>query len=593
MTDSGKGSLQVKIRIRSVLAGAAALAVAGGILVGGGTAAFAAVTPGWEPDASALGAITFYDASGAVVTTGSLSTNPVALYAVATGAGRTGDNKAQLKAFTPQAGVLPGLWSGDILTGATNYPVTTAGAPPTVTSTTNPVATGTAVDFSFNDYIGEFPNASTASGYQDLYELRLYTSGPGQGQGATYYRTDVQVNTAAGTWTVVYPTVTPTATTLTGNPPAGNVAGGTSVALTAKVTATGASSIPGGVHFFDGAADLGAATYDAASGTATTTVTVAAGSSHTYTAAFTPADATAFGGSTSGALAYSAGTPTSTTLSATPASPVTLGAGQTTASVTLTAGVTPVNTAGAVEFFDGSTDLGTGTYNAAIGSATLSASLAAGTHAVTATFTPSAAGFAPSTSLVLSYSVIPSNYGTGSIQVQAQDNTAPYAGSLSFAVAATTVALTQVDPSTAAGHPVNATDATGHRHAWVFNGSLTGVSVSDTRPTEPGWTVTGQTADFTVPAGSTPVTARYLGWSPALVATGSNAEGTVNAGGSTSPYLSTPASTGLSTPASLAKAGTGSGLGDQNLSAGLTLWIPDTSPTGSYTSTLTLTLVSP
>jgi hypothetical protein len=583
----------VKIRIRSVLAGAAALAVAGGILVGGGTAAYAAVTPGWEPDAAALGAITFYDASGSVVTSGSLSANPVALYAVASGAGRTGDNKAQLKAFTPQVGVLPALWSGDILTGATNYPVTAAGTPSVISSTTNPVATGAATDFSFNDYIGEFPNTSTTAGYQDLYELRLYTSGPGQGQGANYYRTDVQVNTAAGTWTVVFPTVTPTATALTGNPPAGNVAGGTSVALTAKVTASGASPIPGTVHFFDGATDLGAATYDPATGTASTTVTIAAGSSHSYTASFTPADATVFGGSTSNALAYSAGTPTSTTLSAAPASPVTLSAGQTTAAVTLTASVTPTNTAGAVEFFDGTTDLGPGTYNAATGSATLSTSLGAGSHSITATFTPSAAGFAPSTSMVLSYSVIPNNSGTGSIQVQAQDNTAPYAGSLSFAVASTTVSLTQVNPTTAAGHPVNATDATGHRHTWVFNGNLTGVTVSETRPTQPGWTVTGQSADFAVPTGSQPVTGKYLGWSPALVTTGSNAEGTVTAGGSTSPYLSAPASAGLSTPVNLAKATAGSGLGDQNLSAGLLLWIPDTSPTGSYTSTLTLTLVSP
>ncbi|HKT04261.1 MAG TPA: Ig-like domain repeat protein [Rugosimonospora sp.] len=584
----------MKIRIRSALAGAAALVVAGGILVGGGAAAYAAVTPGWEPDASALGSITFYNASGQVVNSGSLSTNPVALYAVASGPGRSGDTKAQLKAFTPQVGVLPGLWSGDILTGATNYPVTAAGTPAVISGTTNPVATGTATDFSFNDYIGEFPNSTTASGYQNLYELRLYTSGAGQGQGATYYRTDVQVDTTAGTWTVVFPSAVVTTTTLSGSPGAGNVAGGTSVTLTATVAATGASSIPGSVHFFDGATDLGAASnYNASTGVATTTVTIAAGSSHTYTAAFTPADATAFGSSTSNALSYSAGTPTTTTVSASPASPVTLAAGQTTASVNLTATVAPTGTAGGVHFFDGATDLGAGTYTASSGTATMSASLAAGTHTITATFTPTATGFTPSTSLALSYTVIPSNFGTGSIQLQAQDNTAPYAGSLSFAVATTTVALTQVDPSTAAGHPALATDSTGHRHGWVFTGNLGGVKVSDTRPTQPGWTVTGQTADFTVPTGSQPVTAKYLGWSPALVSTGSNAEGTVTAGGSVSPYLSAPTSTGLSTATNLAKATAGSGLGDENLSAGLTLWIPDTSPTGAYQSTLTLTLVSP
>ena len=37
----------------------------------------------------------------------------------------------------------------------------------------------------------------------------------------------------------------------------------------------------------------------------------------------------------------------------------------------------------------------------------------------------------------------------------------------------------------------------------------------------------------------------------------------------------------------------GSGLGTQHFGADLTLWMPDTSPTGTYVSTLTLTLISP
>ncbi|MEN3310123.1 MAG: hypothetical protein V7603_6325 [Micromonosporaceae bacterium] len=580
----------MKIRIRSVLAGAAALVVAGGILVGGGTAAYAAVTPGWEPDAAALGSIAFYDANGNPVTSGSLATPPVALYSVASGAGRTGDNRAQLKAFTPQVGVNPALWSGDILTGSTVYPVTTA--PAVIANTTNPVATGTSVDFAFNDYIGEFPNTSTAAGYQDLYELRLYTAGPGQGQGANYYRTDVQVNTAAGTWTVVYPaSATPTATALAGNPPAGTVPAGTSVALTATVTAGGATPIPGGVHVLDGTTDLGAATYDPATGVATTTVTVTAGT-HNYTAQFTPTDPAAFGPSTSPVLAYTGTTKTvsQTVLAATPSSPASLTGTATTAPATLTATVTPANTAGGVEFFDGSTSLGSGTYNAGTGAATLAVNLTAGTHPLIATFTPAdTATFAGSSSAVQNYVVNGTN-ATG-VQVQAQDSTAPYAGSLSFTVGTATVSLTQVDPNSAGGHPADARDSTGHRHAWVFNGNLAGVGVTDSRPTQPGWTVSGQSSNFTVPTGSAAVTANFLGWTPGTP-TG-DAEGTVAAGPATKPSLSQTTSAGLSTSTNLAKAATGSGLGTENLSASLSLWIPDTSPTGTYQSTVTLTLVSP
>jgi hypothetical protein len=39
-------------------------------------------------------------------------------------------------------------------------------------------------------------------------------------------------------------------------------------------------------------------------------------------------------------------------------------------------------------------------------------------------------------------------------------------------------------------------------------------------------------------------------------------------------------------------AGLGTGLGVQNVGASLRLWMPDTSSAGTYTSTLTLTLIS-
>ncbi|HKT04106.1 MAG TPA: hypothetical protein VJT31_31675 [Rugosimonospora sp.] len=187
-----------------ILAGTAAVLV----LQAGGAAGDP--PPAWEPDGDALGSITLYDMHGTVLTGGQLDTRPAAFYAVASGPGRTGDSKAQLKAFTPQNGVPPGSWSGDTLTGSTNYPVTAPGTPSPIAGTRLPVATGTTNDFSLADYIGEFPNTGTTVGYQGLYELRLYTSGPGQGQINKYYRVDISVTLLsaqplAGTWSVAYP----------------------------------------------------------------------------------------------------------------------------------------------------------------------------------------------------------------------------------------------------------------------------------------------------------------------------------------------------------------------------------------------------
>jgi len=102
--------------------------------------------------------------------------------------------------------------------------------------------------------------------------------------------------------------------------------------------------------------------------------------------------------------------------------------------------------------------------------------------------------------------------------------------------------------------------------------------------------VTGQTTSFA--NGAVTVPAADLGWTPA-VATGGDAEGTVTAGPSVASALAAKSSSGLSTPGKLASVAAGSGLGTANLGSGLELRIPDTSPTGTYTSTLTLTLVSP
>jgi hypothetical protein len=564
------------------MVGAAALAVAASVLVGGGVA-FAAVTPAFEPDPNAIGSITLYNASGAVVTGGSLTDSPMVAFAAASGAGRTGDTRAFLRVATPKAATPTDQFESAVVTNTTNFP--NAAAPAPLNALTTPLVSATA-GTSLGAYIASKPNTETAANLANLYEVRLITTAPGQSPDVNYFRVVVQVDTAAGTWSVVYPaSATATTTTLTSNP-ASPVNSGTAVTLTAHVTP---ANTAGSVHFFDGATDLGAGTYNPATGNATFSVTPSVGS-HSLTAQFTPSDISAFNGSTSAALPFTVnapGTPTTTSLTTNPPSGTAAGAGG-TLDVTLSSIVAPAGTAGSVHYFDGATDLGAGTYDAATGAASLVKALATGNHLLIATFTPSVGGFQSSSSAIVNYAVVGAN--SAAVPLDAQNNTEPFAGSLVLQVAAgTAVHLTQIPVNDPNGHPALATDPTGHRHAWVFTGNLSGVSVNDTRPTQDGWTLNGQAADFH--NGPTVVPATHLGWVPA--ASGGDAEGTVAAGTAVDSKLKTASSNGLQTSSQFAKAAPGNGLGTKDLTSSLELRIPDTSPTGLYTSTLTLTLVSP
>jgi hypothetical protein len=586
----------MKLRVRSALAGATALAAAAvGVFIWSGTAN-AAVTPGWEPDTDARGSLTFYDAQGNVITGGNLNDSPFVAYAAASGPGRTvgtvHDTKATLFVFTPKLGLTPAQWTAsDQFTASTTFPNTSA--PANVAALTNPVASGGAGDLSLGQYVAANPETDTDPSFANLYEVRLVTSGVGIGADSRYYRTDILVS--GNTWSVVFPAVAvSTTTTISANPPS-PAAHGSTVTLTANVSPTGAA---GSVHFFDGTTDLGAASYNSTTGVATLPVMPLDGG-HTFSATFTPADPAAFTTSTSSTLPYTVnppGTPTTTTLAAAPPSG---SAADTTGhlSVTLTANVSPVNTGGSVHFFDGATDLGAGSYNAATGVATMTTSLTVGTHPLIATFTPTSNTFQPSSSTILQYVVVGANQAA--IPIDAQDNTQPFAGSLVLQVqTGTAVHLTQVDPTTAAGHPALSTDPTGHRHAWVFTGGLTGVSVVDTRPDTTGghgigWTLNGQASTFINATTNTTYPSAYLGWTPALVPAGSDAEGTVTAGAAVPSQLAVSTSDGLQTSKTFAKAAAGNGLGTQNVSSSFELRIPDTSPTGTYNSVLTVTLVSP
>jgi hypothetical protein len=114
------------------------------------------------------------------------------------------------------------------------------------------------------------------------------------------------------------------------------------------------------------------------------------------------------------------------------------------------------------------------------------------------------------------------------------------------------------------------------------SGNLQTVTVSDTRNTFPGWSVSGQAAAFVNNTSNPPgnIPASNLGWAPSGTVQDATLGPAVTAG-----------SPGLGTAAVLASAAAGHGVGTDALSAALTLNIPATAPAGAYTSNLTLTAV--
>ncbi len=128
-------------------------------------------------------------------------------------------------------------------------------------------------------------------------------------------------------------------------------------------------------------------------------------------------------------------------------------------------------------------------------------------------------------------------------------------------------------------------------------GRLLNITVTDRRSMRPGWSVSGQEADFTgsgAAAGGT-ISGNQLGWTPVIVS-GSQLGWTPDLvafrrGVTAGPPVA-PADPGLGTTAAiLASAEEGSGFGTYVLSASVVLDIPPTTVGGPYGGSLTITAV--
>lgn len=185
----------------------ATLLASGGLVAVTAGIASAALPP-FDPSGNGAtqGTLSLYDSTGVVVTGGPLSTLPA--YALAdTDSGRNGDTAATLYAATPQEGVNPFLWPTGKISLTSTYPDSSAPGP--LHNNAHALAGGI---YKWLDpgvagsYAASFPNTNATASWQDLYQLRLLTSGVGQpADSQRYSSATISIDTGNDTWAQVYP----------------------------------------------------------------------------------------------------------------------------------------------------------------------------------------------------------------------------------------------------------------------------------------------------------------------------------------------------------------------------------------------------
>ena len=264
------------------------------------------------------------------------------------------------------------------------------------------------------------------------------------------------------------------------------------------------------------------------------------------------------------------------------ATTTTLGAAAAGANLVLTATVAPSSAAGSVAFKEGTTTLGSAPVSAGIATYTVTAPTI-GAHTYSASFVPTdVAAFLASDAPAQSWTVAAGQGGIAvTLTVPAVVQTEP--GSLTLSV-----------PSSAAVTLSGARDSGNTRV--TATATLPAIKVDDTRRSDllTGWQVNVQASDFAL-AGSPSIGAKYLGWTPAATLTttvnGSGSLLATQAGPAVSSFLDAATSAGLSTSAVLGST-TKPGQGSTTLGATLNLAIPSSTTQGSYSSTITVTLIA-
>lgn len=264
----------MKIRVKKTWVATSVLAVA--LSTVGGVSALGAGADDWydgdnatvaDPDKSAV-ALKLYDASGNQVTSGS-TTAPIAAFAAADGAVRSGDEFASLFAHLPRTATAQGAWPGVQVSGTDRF-----GGAGAVTPAPGlggkPFVRTTAAGYTLADVAAALPNTESSPSFAGVYELRLRTSSRTDGVATSYAAAYVKVTGA--TWQVTTapvlgsgePDPQPVGTSVSVSWP-GSLAYGRSAAVAATVVpASGAAKPSGTVRLVLGAQTLATATLTAA-----------------------------------------------------------------------------------------------------------------------------------------------------------------------------------------------------------------------------------------------------------------------------------------------------------------------------------------
>jgi hypothetical protein len=500
-------------------------------------------------------------------------------------------NKAVIYFAQPEPNTATGAFPQAQASSAVLFPNSTApytGA--------NPLATLASTDGNLANFIAS-QTAPTATGYVNVYQIRLYTTSASQtgtlGAG-TYWDVDISVNPSAGTWTQIYPNVvTKTTTSLSATPSPANSG------QTVTLTATESPATAGSVEFENGGTEIGTGSVAVNSGgVATLTTSFAAAGTENLSAVFTPTDTTDFGGSTGTATltVNPPATPTAITLtvnqSGTTGTDVNM-------SSTVTASGTPV-TAGTVSWYDnGSTTPlnSTAVTPNASGVATfdIPGGLAAGSHSIVAVFTPtSVAQYESSSSAPQSFVLQAPQTGacaqTGSNCTDTQN--------IEATIPVGTLVLST--PYTAAS-PLNLGTLALNSGLTEYsaNAPFNGITIVDTRAGDLPWTLTALASNLSDGghnAGSL-ICSQNVGLTGVTSTPGSGFAGTVTT--DSNPAASPPiapvagACTGTggvggTTAATVATAS--AGLGTDVLNGTLTLNAPTSTEPGLFTGTITFTV---
>jgi len=572
-------------------------AIAGIATFGWAGPASAAGTPPWEPDPSSVGGLLFFNAAGQQITGGNLTDSPIAAYVEGTTTVRSGDTVATLYGYLPINGQQPSAWSGDQLGGSTTYPVTSAPAP--LNTAALPVETGALGDVSISGLETAFPNSDTSNdGYAGAYQLRLYTNAAKKTQTTTYDAADIQIS--GSTWSVVYPapSLATTTTSLSTTPASPQIAG-TSVQLNATIT----PSAPGTVQFEVGSTNIGSPVA-VSSGTASISTTTLPVGTDGLKAIFTPAQFSAYSGSTGTTSFTVQPAPAGNTNTALSVNPTTAAADTgvaLTAALTNSTSGTALNAGdGQVTFYDDGTSSAGGVTTTSIalgtialatgGTASLTySSFAQGQHYVVAAFAPTdSAVYNASTSLPVLFTATAPQYApapqdvTASIPAGTLTITTPYSPVSPFDLGTAVLngagsAFTASAPFGNTAHPSQ------------------GVTVTDTRAGDQPWAASATVTDFT----NGPTAAingqdlTFTQVTPSYVSGNALQSGSVTTTDVTNSSVygpSAPGSDGLKGgPHQFASAAQGDG--SVYIDGLLTLSAPTSTPVGTYTATLTFTVI--